>query len=170
MKENQQAHIDSIRHSLAHLLAASALKKYPKAKLGIGPVIENGFYYDIKFPRPISDQDLIEFETSMRAMITEKLPVKGEKVTPARARSLFKEQPFKLDLIKDFVKDKKPLTVYHTGEKFSLGRPVSKSKTHFETGRPSYFLDLCRGGHIKNTSEINPEGFKLAKIAGAYWK
>ncbi len=157
---NTQA--DAIRHSLAHLLAASVLKKYPKAKLGIGPVIENGFYYDIKFPRPINDEDLKEFEASMRAMIAEGLPIKGEKVTPAKARSLFKDQPFKLDLIKDFVKDKKPLTVYHTG----LPSKTKNSKVPL----PSYFLDLCRGGHVKNTSEINPEVFKLAKIAGAYWK
>lgn len=132
--------------------------------MGIGPVIENGFYYDIKFPKPISDEDLKEFETAMREMIAAGLPIKGEKVTPARARSLFKDQPFKLDLIKDFVKEKKQLTIYATGEK-----PSPKTKSSTLDPQP-YFLDLCRGGHVKNTFEINPDGFKLAKIAGAYWK
>lgn len=141
--------IEEIRHSLAHLLAASVLKKWPKTKLGIGPVIENGFYYDFKFPRPISESDLPELEKEMRRLIKEKLEFRGETLTPAKAKKLFKDQPFKLDLIKEFSKDKKSLTTYHTGD---------------------IFTDLCRGGHVKNTSEINLEGFKLTHLAGAYWR
>lgn len=147
-KESATSHIENVRHSLAHLLASSVLEKYPKAKLGIGPVIEHGFYYDIKFPKPIGEEDLKELETAMRELVTAKLPFRGEKVTPQKARALFKDQPFKLELIKDFVKEKKQLTAYHTGD----------------------FIDLCRGGHVKNTSEINSDAFVLAKIAGAYWK
>ncbi len=141
--------IDGIRHSLAHLLAAAVLKKFPKAKLGVGPVIENGFYYDFKLPRPLTPDDLKEFEQTMRDIISQKLPFKGEKITPAQAKKIFKDQPFKLELIKDFTKAKSPLTVYHTGK---------------------VFFDLCRGGHVKNTSEINPSAFKLDRIAGAYWR
>jgi threonyl-tRNA synthetase len=141
--------LDGIRHSLAHLLAAAALKKYPKAKLGIGPTIEHGFYYDIKFPRPITPEELKEFEREMRGMIRQSLAFKGRTVTPATAKKLFKDQPFKLDLVREFVKDKKKLTVYQTGD---------------------IFLDLCRGGHVKNTSEINPEAFALTHLAGAYWR
>ncbi len=141
--------LDNIRHSLAHLLAAAVLKKFPKAKLGIGPVIENGFYYDFKLPRPISDEDLKEIENSMREMIRAKLPFSGKKITPAAAKKTFKDQPFKLELIKDLQKEKKPLSIYYTGK---------------------VFFDLCRGGHVKNASEINPEAFKLEKIAGAYWR
>lgn len=150
--------LDGIRHSLAHLLAAAALEKYPRAKLGIGPTIEHGFYYDILFANGhkssresarITDADLPEIEKIMRRLITQKLPFSGRKVTTAEAKKLFKDQPFKLDLIKEFVKEKKGLTVYKTGD---------------------IFLDLCRGGHVKNTSEINPDAFTLTHIAGAYWR
>lgn len=142
------SNIDSIRHSLAHLLAIAVLKRFPKAGLGIGPVIEHGFYYDFKLPQSISDADLPELEQTMRELIAQNLPFTGEKITPQKGRALFRDQPFKLDLIKEFAKDKKPLTIYHT----------------------AHFIDLCRGGHIKNTSEINPDAFTLTRTAGAYWR
>lgn len=146
--KNRNTHLNSIRHSLAHLLAMAVLKKFPKAKLGVGPVIEHGFYYDFKLPQPITDADLKEFELTIQDIISQKLGFTGEKVTSVKAKKLFKDQPFKLDLIKDFAKEKKRLTAYHTGS----------------------FTDLCRGGHVKNTSEINPNAFALARVAGAYWK
>ncbi len=141
--------LDEKKHSLAHLLAAAVLKKFPTAKLGIGPTIENGFYYDFLLPRSLTPEDLKEFEKNIRRFIGAKLAFKGEKVAPAKARVIFKDQKFKLELIKDFVKEKKSLTVYRTGD---------------------IFLDLCRGGHVKNTSEMNPDSFMLEKIAGAYWR
>ncbi|MEK7195309.1 MAG: threonine--tRNA ligase, partial [Patescibacteria group bacterium] len=90
-----------------------------------------------------------KFEKTMRDHIRAGLPFSGKKTTPAEAKKTFKNQPFKLDLIKEFAKDKKPLTIYKTGD---------------------VFFDLCRGGHVKNTKEINPDAFKLDKIAGAYWR
>jgi len=146
--------LDHVRHSLAHLLAAAVLKKFPKAKLGIGPTIENGFYYDFKLPRPITPDDLKEFEKTMRELVRQKLPFSGRKLMPAEAKKIFKDQPFKLELIKDFMHPpkgvkKQPLSIYKTGD---------------------VFLDLCRGGHVKNTSEINTDSFTLEKIAGAYWR
>src|SRR3989344_3543761 len=149
--------IENIRHSLAHLLAMAVLKKFPQAKLGIGPTIENGFYYDFKLPKPIGDADLKELEQTMRELVAKNLEFTGEKVTPAKARAIFKGQPFKLDLIKNFVKEKKQLTVYRT----------TPPKPYPLNPIPS-FVDLCRGGHVKNTAEINPDTFKLTKIAGAY--
>ncbi len=148
-KDSENSGVENIRHSLAHLLAAAVLTKFPKAKLGIGPVIENGFYYDFLLPRSIAPDDLKEFESSMRDFIKENLPFTGKKITPAAAKKMFKDQPFKLDLIKEFSLDKQPLTAYSTGE---------------------IFTDLCRGGHVKDTKEINPQAFKLTKIAGAYWR
>lgn len=146
--------LDGIRHSLAHLLAAAVLEKFPKAQLAIGPVIEHGFYYDFKLPRPLTPEDLKEFEKEMRHFVNQKLPFSGRKVTPAEAKKIFKNQPFKLELIKEFSSPpaggkKQPLTVYKTGD---------------------IFLDLCRGGHVKNTSEIAADAFKLDKTAGAYWR
>lgn len=124
------------------------LRKFPTAKLGIGPTIENGFYYDLKLPQPITESDLGELTKTMRELIVQKLDFKGKKVTANQAKKIFKDQPFKLDLIKEFTKEKKQLTIYQTGD----------------------FIDLCRGGHVKNTSEINPDAFRLTKIAGAYWR
>ena len=161
--------LDAIRHSLAHLLAMAVLKKFPKAKLGIGPTIESGFYYDFKLPKPISDADLKEFEQAMRDLITQKLAFKGEKVTPAKAKKLFKSQPFKLDLIKEFVKGKKQLTVYRTGNTSLVTGHWSRRKSNGLMTNDS-FLDLCRGGHVKDTSEIPADAFKLTRIAGAYWR
>ncbi len=185
--------IDAVRHSLAHLLAMSVLKKFPKAKLGIGPVVENGFYYDFKFAEtrgtergstPISEKDLPELEATMRELIGAKLPITGKKVTPAVAKKLFSGgggsafggngQPFKLDLIKDFIKEKKQLTVYATGKEQETSNKKQKTKRttspYPPTPIPSSFTDLCRGGHIRNTDEINPDAFKLTTIAGAYWR
>ena len=153
---------ENIRHSLAHLLAIAVLKKFPKAKLGIGPVIENGFYYDFKLPRSLAPEDLKEFEKTMRELIKARLNFSGKKITAAEAKKAFRDQPFKLDLIKEFTKDKKGLTIYFTG-KTPATIPYSLLTT-------DYFMDLCRGGHVKNTSEINPEAFALVKIAGAYWR
>ena len=171
MKQPQESNnLESIRHSLAHLLAMAVLKKFPKAKLGIGPVIENGFYYDFKLPSPISDADLGPLEATMRELIAAKLPISGKKVTPAAAKKLFKGQPFKLDLIKDFVKEKKTLTVYRTGYEKPVTRNETQSSGNSSLVTGNSFVDLCRGGHVSNTSEINPDAFKLTKIAGAYWK
>ncbi len=141
--------IDEIRHSLSHLLAAAVLKKYPKTKVGIGPVIENGFYYDFLFIKPISDADLIELEKEMRRLIAQKLDFKSEKINALKAKKLFAGQKFKLELIKELQKEKSPISIYRTGD---------------------VFMDLCKGPHVKNTSEINMEGFKLTHLAGAYWR
>jgi threonyl-tRNA synthetase len=149
MEKKHAESLDPIRHSLAHLLAAAVLKKFPDAKLGIGPTIENGFYYDFLLPEPLAPADLKELEKTMKKMIGQALPFTGREVTPAEAKKLFKDQQFKLDLIKEFSADDKQLTVYETGD---------------------VFLDLCRGGHVANTREIPADGFKLDKVAGAYWR
>lgn len=146
---NKQTTIEEVRHSLSHLLAAAVLKKYPKTKLGIGPTIENGFYYDFLLPKPISDADLIDLEKEMRHLIAQKLDFKAEKMTALKAKKLFAGQKFKLELIEELKKAKSPISVYHTDE---------------------IFTDLCKGPHVKNTSEINTDGLKLTHIAGAYWK
>ena len=148
-KSAERGALDHIRHSLAHLLAAAVLEKYPDTQLGIGPTIEHGFYYDFLFSKPMTPEDLSALENRMRGFVEQGLPFRGRAVTPAEARKAFKKQPFKLDLIKEFAKEKKGLTIYKTGE---------------------IFEDLCRGGHVKNTREINPDAFKLTHLAGAYWR
>ena len=138
--------IEKIRHSLAHILAQAVLEFYPKAKLGFGPAIENGFYYDFQFSKPLEEKDLEKIEGKMKEIILQNQKFVGEKSTKLAAKKLFKDQPYKLELIKELV-----------------GKTVG-------TQQNGTFLDICKGGHVANTSEINPNAFKLNKIAGAYWK
>ncbi|PIT92024.1 MAG: threonine--tRNA ligase [Candidatus Harrisonbacteria bacterium CG10_big_fil_rev_8_21_14_0_10_42_17] len=149
MSKKQKPNLDHIRHSLAHLLAAAVLELYPDTKLGIGPTIEYGFYYDFKFSKKFTEDDLPKLEELMRGYIQDGLLFSGKKITSAEARKIFKTQPFKLDLIKEFINEKAQLTAYATG---------------------TIFRDLCRGGHINSTEEIDPRAFKLTHLAGAYWR
>jgi len=149
MKKNNKPSLDAVRHSLAHLLASAVLKKYPDTKLAIGPTIENGFYYDFQFSKSITPEDLKGFEETMRSLISQNLPFSGRKASLSEIEEEFKNQPFKLELAKEFESDGKELSIHKTGEVFS---------------------DLCRGGHVENTSQIDKHCFKLDKLAGAYWR
>ncbi len=141
--------LSNIRHSLAHLLAASVLKKWPDTKLGIGPVIENGFYYDFQFTQPISETDLKDLEKQMKKLIGGKLAFSGAEMKADELKKKYANQPFKLELIDEYAQEGLTLTSYKTGD---------------------IFEDLCKGGHVENTSEIDPDSFKLTKLAGAYWR
>ena len=125
------------------------LKKYPGTKLGIGPVIENGFYYDFLFKNPISDANLKELEKEMWHLINKKLDFKAEKITPLKAKNSLPDKNSNWNWSKNWKKKNPPIYVYHTSD---------------------IFTDLCKGPHVKNTSEINVGGFKLTHLAGAYWK
>ncbi|MDO8504499.1 MAG: threonine--tRNA ligase [Candidatus Liptonbacteria bacterium] len=166
-KTENKPDLDGIRHSLAHLLAAAVLKKFPDAKLAIGPTIENGFYYDFLLPRALVFGDLKDFEKDMKKMVGGRLPFAGYEITAAAAKKLFAKQPFKLELIKEFAEGNQDLTVYTTGHppQGETGAP-----TTYNLQPTNYFVDLCRGGHVNNTSEIPVDGFKLDKLAGAYWR
>jgi len=152
MKKNN---LETIRHSLSHIMAMAILEKFPKTKLGIGPTVENGFYYDFDFNKDsFSDAVLPGIEKRMREFIKSNLIFKKENITLTQAKKMFANQPYKLELIKELSKTKKPISIYKTID--------SKAKT--------LFIDLCAGPHIKSTKEINPDSFKLTKLAGAYWK
>lgn len=142
--------IYKIRHSLAHLLATAALEHDPGAKLTIGPAVENGFYYDIEFSEGKAPtlEDLKHFQKAMKKLIGKKLSFEGREVSEEAARKLFDGNPYKLEIIDGIVKAGEKITVYQTGD----------------------FTDLCEGGHVENTSEIDVDGFKLDRIAGAYWR
>ena len=149
MDKEQQ--IVKIRHSLAHVLASAVMEFYPKTKLAIGPAIENGFYYDMALPAEAlreggTDEFLQKLENRMKELIKENQKFVGKKVSKLVAKKLFKNQPYKLEIIKELP-----------------GTTVGS----YQNGN---FLDLCKGGHVKNTSEINPNSFKLTKVAGAYWR
>src|SRR4051794_14105273 len=139
--------LEILRHSTAHLLAQAVKRKYPNAKLGIGPTIENGFYYDIDSPEPITADDLPELEKEMKKIINENFEVVRHDVSRKEAERIFKEidDEYKLEL----------LEAIPAGEQVSL----------YEQGD---FIDLCRGVHVPSTGKLKE--FKLLSIAGAYWR
>jgi len=139
------ANIETIRHSASHVLAEAVLKLYPGAKLGIGPAIEDGFYYDFLLPKPITEEDLPAIEKEMRRIIASGAEFVRREVSKDEAKKLFADQSFKLELIEE------------------LEGTIS---TYEQDG----FLDLCRGPHVANTREIKPDAFKLRAVAGAYWR
>src|SRR3989344_3145915 len=145
------AEIEHVRHTLSHLLAAAVLHHYPKAKPTIGPAIDDGFYYDFEFPKGKApgEQDFAKIEKTMRELLPTWTAFSHVVVSPAKARTTFKGNPFKLELITDIVKAKEKITLYTCGA----------------------FTDLCRGGHAESPAkDIAPDSFKLDRIAGAYWR
>jgi threonyl-tRNA synthetase len=136
--------LDAMRHSLAHIMAEAVLKLFPDAKLGIGPWIENGFYYDFDLPRSLTPEDLEAIERLMRERIAAASPFERLPISHEHALALFKDQPYKLELIEGFAGQ--DLSIYHHGD----------------------FTDLCRGPHVADTSKVG--AFKLVNVAGAYWR
>ncbi|MEK7570611.1 MAG: threonine--tRNA ligase [Patescibacteria group bacterium] len=155
--------LHNLRHSLAHLLAASVLELMPDAKLGVGPTIEHGFYYDFLLSRPLTPQDLPKLEKFMRKRIGQNLGFEREELSEAQAKEKFAKQQFKLELIHDLVT--KGTTVFD--ELQNTSSQPSATISAYTTGE---FVDLCRGGHVTSTREIPADAFKLTHIAGAYWR
>lgn len=159
-----------IRHSLAHILAAAILEFDPRAKFGIGPVTETGFYYDFFLSKRIEEKDLLTIENKMKELIKQNLKFEGKKLTLLQAQKLFKKlnQPFKLELLADL---KKYGTTEYEKILLIKEKKIKPKKINYVTiYKSGNFIDLCRGGHIKKTSEIPIDSFKLTKIAGAYWR
>ena len=140
--------LDALRHSLAHLLAAAVMELYPGTKRTIGPPIENGFYYDFQFSKPISDEDLENIERKMRQILPTWDKFAKQDVTDAEAKKEFKGNPFKKELIEEFSKKGEKLTFYKSGN----------------------YVDLCRGNHVDSMKNIPGDCFKLTHTAGAYWR
>jgi threonyl-tRNA synthetase len=143
-----QEELSKVRHTLAHLLAASVRELYPGAKNAIGPSVENGFYQDFDLPTKISDADLPTIEAKMRELLKTWSTFERREVTPDEAREEFKWNEYKVELINEFSQDGKNLTFYTNGG----------------------FVDLCKGGHTEDAREIKADSFKLERVAGAYWR
>ena len=139
--------LQTLRHSTAHLLAAAVTELYTDAKYGIGPPVEDGFYYDFQFGKPISESDLPAIESRMRRLAQADIPFVKEVVSRDEAIEEFRKrgQDFKLELIEDKVEGDE-VSLYRTGD----------------------YLDLCRGPHVRSTKEL--KAFKLLRVAGAYWR
>ncbi len=136
----------AMRHSAAHVMAEAVLKLFPEGKLGIGPPIESGFYYDFDLPRPLTPDDLGAIDHLMRERIKTASPFEYRVVSAGEAREMFRDQPYKLELIDALEERGETISLYHHGD----------------------FTDLCRGPHVKDTSEIG--AFRLMSVAGAYWR
>lgn len=147
LKKDDKAKLDDLHHSAAHLLAAAVLELWPGTKNSIGPSINNGFYYDFEFTKPISENDLPKIEKKMKQLIKNWQEFKREEITVSQAKKHFADNPYKLELIEEFSQKDQTLSLYHSGK----------------------FTDLCRGGHINNPAK-DLKHFKLLSLAGAYWR
>jgi threonyl-tRNA synthetase len=135
--------LEIMRHSAAHVMAQAILRLYPDAKLTIGPVVEDGFYYDIDM-EPISEEAFARIEAEMKKIVKEKLTVERREVSKEEALAFYRNEPYKLEMINDL--DDGTISFYHQGE----------------------FTDLCRGPHVPHTGMV--KAFKLMKVSGAYWR
>ncbi|KKR26746.1 MAG: Ser-tRNA(Thr) hydrolase, threonyl-tRNA synthetase, threonyl-tRNA synthetase [Candidatus Peregrinibacteria bacterium GW2011_GWE2_39_6] len=153
-KKNTNSSIDNMRHSLSHILAQAVLEMFPEAKLGIGPTIEDGFYYDFDLPRTLIPEDLPILEKKMKKIISQSQKFEREEISPEEAIDLLKKsnQIYKIELVKD---------LKQSGEK-KVSFYLNKA------GEKIIFADLCKGGHLDHTGQVKT--FKLTKISGAYWK
>ena len=147
MAQDEQLH--KIRHSMAHVMAEAVIEKFPGTKVAIGPAIEDGFYYDFELPRQLSEEDLEEISGRMQEIIKERHEFQRSVVKREEAYQLFKEQnqDYKLELL-EAIPEGEDVSLYNQGG----------------------FVDLCRGPHVSDTSELNPQAFQLLNIAGAYWR
>jgi threonyl-tRNA synthetase len=148
-----------IRHSAAHIMAQAVLEMFPNGKVAIGPPIEDGFYYDFDLPRPLTPEDLEKLEKRMREIIRGKHPFVKEVLSADEARKIFEDQPYKLELIEGLDK----------GGQDEYGNPLQE-KPEISIYKDDSFVDLCRGPHVENTGQINPNAIKLMSVAGAYWR
>ncbi len=147
MSSSEEEKLNNIRHSCAHLLAAAVMELWPDTKRTIGPAIENIFYYDFDFVKPISEEDLPKIEKKMAEILPSWSHFEHKEVSENEAKKIFKDNPYKLELISEIVEKKEPITIYTIGN----------------------FDDLCRGGHSENPAK-DIGAFKLLSIAGAYWR
>jgi threonyl-tRNA synthetase len=150
LSSGTEDHLAAMRHSAAHMMAAAVLEIFPDAKLGVGPAIRDGFYYDYDLPRPLTPADLEQIEAKMREQQAADLAFEHSKDLPraeAIAELEAKGQPFKVEIVNDLPESEGPTVSFY---------------------RHGSFEDLCRGGHVASTKDLG--AFKLLNTAGAYWR
>jgi threonyl-tRNA synthetase len=160
--------LHSMRHSMAHILATAMQELYPGVKFGVGPVIENGFYYDFDLKDTITPEDLPKIEKKMKEVIKSAYPFERDEKAIDDAISYFKEhkQPYKVELLNDLKTH--GTTVAKDINREQLGVENVDKVTTVTLYKSGPFTDLCRGGHLENTKDAG--AFKLTKVSGAYWR
>jgi threonyl-tRNA synthetase len=156
----EESELYRIRHSAAHIMAQAVMEMFgSQARIAIGPPVEDGFYYDFELPRSLTQDDLEAVEKRMRDIIAAQHPFVRREVSAEEAKTQFKDQPYKLELIEGLEK----------GGQDEYGNPLAeKPAISFYT--QATFTDLCRGPHVAHTGQVNPAAIKLMNIAGAYWR
>ena len=148
----EHTQLEHARHSLAHLLAAAVLEIWPSVLPTLGPAIDTGFYYDFEFSTAISEKDFGKIEQKMREIGKKWKGFEKKEVSYEEAKKRFAGNPYKLELIEEIHAKGEPITLYTSGEGAHT------------------FTDLCRGGHVENFADVDMSGFKLERVAGAYWR
>lgn len=144
MKKHSKEDLNKLRHSAAHLLAQAVFELYPKTKLTIGPATDEGFFYDFLPETPFKEEDLEKIAQKMRKIVKQNLPIKQKEISKDEAKKLYKDNPFKCELIEDIPTD-------------TVGLSCQGD-----------FCDLCKGGHVESTGKLG--NFKLLNLSGAYWR
>jgi len=168
MKDQDQK-LHAMRHSLAHIMASAIQELWPDAKFGVGPVIENGFYYDVELPQPVTPADLKKIEKGMRKVVNQDQPFERIELPLSEAIAKFKKsaQVYKVSLLEDLKQH--GTTVAKDIDREQLGLENSDDKvTTVSLYKHGNFEDLCRGPHVASTGKTGP--FKLTKVSGAYWR
>ncbi len=150
-----------IRHSAAHVMAQAVMERFPGARIAIGPPVEDGFYYDFELPRPPTEEDLEWIEQRMKEVIKAKYPFHVREVSVEEARELFKDQPYKLELIEGLAK----------GQYDEYGNKLPEDqRPRITVYQHNGFVDLCRGPHVEHTGQIPADAVKVMHVAAAYWR
>ena len=139
--------LETMRHSASHVMAEAVTTLFPDAKLGIGPAIEDGFYYDFDLPRSLTEEDLAKVLDRMKQSIKAQVPFERQEISRQEAEELFADQPYKLELLRELPEDA-AISIYRHGG----------------------FVDLCRGPHVESTGDLRWDSVALQSIAGAYWR
>jgi threonyl-tRNA synthetase len=165
MAKNEK--LETKRHSLAHIMAASIQELFPEAKFGVGPVVEDGFFYDVALNRPLIPEDLAAIEKRMREKVKQNLRFERSEMPTDSAAELFQKlsQTFKVELLRD-LKTRGTTAVADLDDPNLIGGSVNEVSV-YSTGE---FTDLCRGPHVNATGEIDPDSFRLTRVSGAYWR
>jgi threonyl-tRNA synthetase len=140
--------LETMRHSASHVMAEAVQRLFPDARYGVGPAIENGFYYDMELPRALIPEDLNKIEAEMRKIVAERQTYQRSEMSREAAKEFFaaRNQPYKVEILNDLEESTDTVSIYKQGD----------------------FIDLCRGPHVESTGEIG--AFKLLNVAGAYWR
>ena len=146
--EGYKKEINVKRHTMAHVLAGAIKQLFGNVKFGIGPAIDTGFYYDFDMEHSLSPEDFDKIEQKMHEIINQNLDMTKEVISKQQALSIFKDEPYKLELINDMPEGEE-ISIYHLGNVFD---------------------DLCRGPHVQNTKVLRSIAFKIDRVSGAYWR